>query len=208
MNKYTGVLGVYNCQGAAWSSTERKNTFHPTQPEALTGVVRGRDVHFITEASLDPTGWNLDCAVYRHRTGEVITLPYNVALPVSLKVLEYDVFTITPIKVLAPGYSFAPFGLIKMFNAGGAIDGITYQVRSGSRDENEADHGDEMVGKVQMEVKGCGVFGAYSSTRPKRCRVGSEEVEFEYDSGSGLVTWTVDQMPEESKKVHIIEVEL
>lgn len=202
MNKYTGVLGVYNCQGAAWSSIERKNTFHPTRHEALTGVVRGRDVHLINEAAVDPTDWNWDCAVYRHRTGEVITLPYNVSLPVSLKVLEYDVFTITPIKVLAPGFSFAPFGLIKMFNAGGAIDGLTYQVRSG------AAHGDEIIGKVQMEVKGCGQFGAYSSTRPKRCRVGSEEVDFEYDSGSGLVTLSLDQMPEESKKVHIVEVEL
>ncbi|XP_021760750.1 probable galactinol--sucrose galactosyltransferase 6 isoform X1 [Chenopodium quinoa] len=208
MNKYTGVLGVYNCQGAAWSMTERKNIFHPTRPEALTGVVRGRDVHLITEAAVDPTDWNLDCAAYRHRTGEVITLPYNVSLPVSLKVLEYDVFTITPIKVLAPGISFAPFGLIQMFNAGGAIDGLIYQVRSGARVENGSAHGDEMVGKVQMEVKGCGVFGAYSSTRPKRCRVGSKEVEFEYDSGSGLVTLSLDQMPEDSKKVHSVEVEL
>ncbi|KAK3038059.1 hypothetical protein RJ639_032038 [Escallonia herrerae] len=30
IKKYTGVLGVYNCQGAAWSSIERKNTFHET----------------------------------------------------------------------------------------------------------------------------------------------------------------------------------
>lgn len=208
MNKYTGVLGVYNCQGAAWSTTERKNIFHPTRPEALTGVVRGRDVHLITEAAVDPTDWNWDCAVYRHRTGEVTTLPYNVSLPVSLKVLEYDVFTMTPIKVLAPGFSFAPFGLIKMFNAGGAIDGLIYQVRSGAQVENGPAHGDEIIGKVHMEVRGCGVFGAYSSTKPKRCLVESEEVGFEYDSGSGLVTFSLDQMPDESKKVHVVEIEL
>lgn len=208
MNKYTGVLGVYNCQGAAWSSTERKNTFHPTRSEAITGVVRGRDVHLINEAAVDPSDWTGDCAAYRYRTGEVITLPYNVALPVSLKVLEFEIYTVTPIKVLAPGFSFAPFGLIKMFNAGGAINGLTYQVRSGARVENGMTHGDEMVGKVQMEVKGCGMFGAYSSTRPKRCRVGSEEIEFEYDSGSGLVTLSLDQMPDESKELHIVEVEL
>lgn len=202
MNKYTGVLGVYNCQGAAWSSTERKNTFHPTRPEAITGVVRGRDIHLITEAAVDPSDWTGDCIAYRYMTGEVISLPYNVALPVSLKVLEFDIFTITPVKVLAPGFSFAPFGLIKMFNAGGAIDGLTYQVRSGS-----AGH-DEIVGKAQMQVKGCGVFGAYSSTRPKRCRVGSEEVGFEYDSGSCLLTFRLDQMPDEITKVHTIEVEL
>ncbi|XP_057537413.1 probable galactinol--sucrose galactosyltransferase 6 isoform X2 [Amaranthus tricolor] len=202
MNKYTGVLGVYNCQGAAWSSTERKNTFHPTRTEAITGVVCGRDIHLITEAAVDPSDWTGDCIAYRYMTGEVISLPYNVALPVSLKVLEFDIFTITPVKVLAPEFRFAPFGLIKMFNAGGAIDGLTYQVRSGS-----AGH-DEIVGKAQMQVKGCGVFGAYSSTRPKRCRVGSEDVGFEYDSGSGLLTLRLDQMPDEITKVHTIEVDL
>lgn len=206
MNKYTGVLGVYNCQGAAWSSTERKNISHQTRHDALTGVVRGRDVHLINEAVMDPTDWNRDCVVYRHRTREVITLPYNAALPVSLKVLEYDIFTITPIKALAPGFSFGPLGLINMFNAGGAIVGLSYQVRSGAQVENGSAH--EVVGKVYLEVKGCGVFGAYSSTKPKRCWVDSNEVEFEYDSGLGLVTLKLDQMPEESKKVHIVEVEL
>uniref|UniRef100_A0A7C9A9P1 galactinol--sucrose galactosyltransferase n=2 Tax=Opuntia streptacantha TaxID=393608 RepID=A0A7C9A9P1_OPUST len=215
MNKYTGVLGVYNCQGAAWSSSEKKNILLPTRHDAITGVIRGRDVHLINEAAVDPTDWAGDCAVYRHRTGELIILPYNAALPVSLKVLEYDIFTITPIKTLAPGFSFAPLGLVNMFNAGGAIDGLTYQVRSGAQVHNGSAHvevgddrGDEVVGKVHLEVKGCGLFGAYSSARPKKCWVDSEEVEFEHDSGSGLVTLRLDQMPEESKKVHIVEVEL
>ncbi|KAK9715162.1 hypothetical protein RND81_06G146800 [Saponaria officinalis] len=204
MNKYTGVVGVYNCQGAAWSSSERKNTFHQTKTEAITGVVRGSDVHLVTEAAVDPSDWNGDCAIYRHKTGDVITLPYNAALPVSLKVLEFDIFTITPIRVLAQGFSFAPFGLINMFNAGGAIHGLTYQVRSGAQVENGSAH----VGKVQMEVKGCGLFGAFSSERPRKCRVGSKEVEFSYDSGSGLITLRLDRMPDESKNYHIVEIEL
>ncbi|KAF9622921.1 hypothetical protein IFM89_035154 [Coptis chinensis] len=54
MNKYTGVIGVYNCQGAAWSNVEKKNMFHETQTEALTGAVRGKDVHLISEAATEP----------------------------------------------------------------------------------------------------------------------------------------------------------
>ncbi|XP_023927659.2 probable galactinol--sucrose galactosyltransferase 6 isoform X1 [Quercus suber] len=198
MNKYTGVLGVYNCQGAAWNSIERKNTFHQTKSDSLTGYIRGRDVHLIAEAATEPN-WNGDCAVYCHRLGELVVLPYNASMPVSLKVLEHDIFTVTPIKVLAPGIGFAPLGLVNMFNAGGAIEGLEYEV------ENKSS---ELVGKVHLEVKGCGKFGAYSMTRPKRCIVDSNVIEFAYDSESGLVTLSLDQLPEEGQKVHFIEFEL
>jgi raffinose synthase len=100
MNKFTGVLGVYNCQGAAWSSVEKKNIFHQTGTEALTCGVKGSDVHHISEASTDPE-WNGDCAVYRHAGGDLVVLPNGAALPISLKVLEHDVLTVSPIKVRA-----------------------------------------------------------------------------------------------------------
>ena len=108
-------------------------------------------------------------------------------------------FRSTPIKVLAPGFGFAPLGLINMFNAGGAIEGLEYEV------ENKSS---ELVGKAHLEVKGCGKFGAYSMARPKRCIVDSNVVEFVYDSESGLVTLSLDQLPEEGQKVHFIEFEL
>ncbi|KAF8036642.1 hypothetical protein BT93_C2386 [Corymbia citriodora subsp. variegata] len=223
MNKYTGVLGIYNCQGAAWNSMERKNTFHQTKTEAITGYIRGRDVHLISEAATDPT-WSGDSAIYCHKSRDLIVLPYNVAMPVSLKVLEHDILTVTPIKVLAPGFSFAPLGLINMFNAGGAIEGLRYEVKGGAelselgteyagegnvmagqRVENRSN---ELVGTVHVEVKGCGKFGAYSSTRPKTCKLGMNEVEFEYDAASGLLSFDLDHLPDEAQRVHAIEVQL
>ncbi|CAK9136478.1 unnamed protein product [Ilex paraguariensis] len=223
MNKYTGVLGVYNCQGAAWNSVERKNTFHQTKSEAISGYVRGRDVHLIAEVAMD-SNWNGDCAVYCHRSGEVVTLPYNASMPLSLNVLEHDIFTVTPIKVLTPGFSFAPLGLIDMFNAGGAIEALRYEAHGGAllselenrykgegngvaskRVENLST---EVVAIVSMEVKGCGRFGAYSSAKPRKCMVGSAVADFAYDSESGLVTLNLDRMPAEDQKVHIVEVEL
>ncbi|KAK9268553.1 hypothetical protein L1049_000307 [Liquidambar formosana] len=205
MNKYTGVVGVYNCQGAAWNSTERKNTFHQTRSEAITGAIRGRDVHFIADAATD-TDWNGNCVICCHRTGELTTLPYNAALPVSLKVLEHDIFTVTPIKELAPGFNFAPLGLINMFNAGAAIEGLRYEVKGGAQ-LSEGNGVAKFVGMVHMEVKGCGLFGAYSSAKPRRCIVGSNVVDFEYDLSSGLMTFSLDHMPE-GQNVHVVEVEL
>ncbi|XP_048423202.1 probable galactinol--sucrose galactosyltransferase 6 [Pyrus x bretschneideri] len=191
MNKYTGVLGVYNCQGAAWSTAERKNTFHETKSEAITGLIRGRDVHLIAEAAVD-NDWKGDCAVYSHRMGELVTLPYNASMPISLKVLEHEVFTVTPIRILGGRLSFAPIGLVEMYNAGGAIVGLRY----------------EQNAIVRLEVKGCGKFGAYSSAKPKKCRVGSNVVDFEYDSSFGLVILRLDHLPEEGQQVHVVEIEL
>ncbi|XP_073011180.1 probable galactinol--sucrose galactosyltransferase 6 isoform X2 [Typha latifolia] len=220
MNKFTGVLGVYNCQGAAWSSTAKKNMFHKTGAEALTCAVKGNDVHLISEAATDHD-WKGDCAVYRHGSSELVVLPYNAALPVSLKVLEHDVFVVSPIKDLAPGYRFAPLGLIDMFNAGGAVEGLTYHLLSGIKlfelDSvagmtngalmNSSETGcSEAVGMVCMEVKGCGRFGAYSSVKPGRCMLGSSELDFSYDPSSKLLTLQLENMPRE--RIHKVVVEL
>lgn len=202
MNKFTGVLGVYNCQGAAWNSVEKKNTFHQTGTEALTCGVKGGDVHLISEAATDAE-WDGDCAVYRHADGDLVVLPHGAALPVSLKVLEHDILTVSPIKELAPGFRFAPIGLVDMFNSGGAVEGLTYHLLGG----DGSTLGSEAVALACMEVKGCGRFGAYSSVRPRKCTLGSAQIEFKYDSSSGLVILQLDAMPKE-RRVHKIVIEL
>ncbi|XP_073278885.1 probable galactinol--sucrose galactosyltransferase 6 isoform X2 [Primulina huaijiensis] len=213
INKYTGILGVYNCQGAAWNSVERMNTFHQTNSEAITGHVKGQDVHLISDIALD-SNWNGDVVLYSHRSGQPITLPHNVAIPVSLKILEHELYTVTPIKELVHGFKFAPFGLIDMFNAGGAIEGLEYDVKDGA-ESYDFENGQkvenlsgDVVAVVSVDVKGCGRFGAYSSVKPISCSVGSSGVEFEYDATSGLVTLNLQDMPPVDQKVHKIEIEL
>lgn len=106
--------------------------------------------------------------------GETVYLPKDAAIPITLKSREYEVFTVVPAREVCNGVRFAPIGLIKMFNSGGAIKEMNYK--------------DEKSTSVVLKVRGCGVFGAYSSARPKRIIVDSEEIEFEYEEGSGLVT--------------------
>lgn len=190
MNKHTGVLGVYNCQGAAWSASEKKNAFHaPSVEEAIAGHVSGRDVHLISEAAVGP-GWDGDCAVHRFNSGELSVLRRDDTLSLSLGVLEHETFTVSPVHAVAPGIRFAPLGLVGMYNSGGAIDGLSYE---GSA--------------VRMEVKGCGVFGAYSSVEPRRCVVDSRSVDFDYDLGSGMVTFDLGDLPKEGQ-LHDVKVDL
>eukprot|EP01018_Ginkgo_biloba_P014618 Gb_25111 [translate_table: standard] len=208
MNKYTGVLGIFNCQGAAWSHVDKKNAFHDTNPNALSGSVRARDVHLLAEAA--EGDWNGDCVVYSHRAGDLVRLPKNAALPVSLKVLEHEVFTVTPIKRLAVGISFAPLGLIDMFNAGGAIDTLLYEVNNEAKEAEFSEpaeilgiplypsesRGQVTAARVKMTVHGCGRFGAYSSIRPRKCLIGSSNTDFSFDPASGLLTFALEKPSE------------
>lgn len=179
MNDFSGVVGVFNCQGAGWCKIGKKNLIHDEQPGTTTGVIRASDVDYLPKvAGIDWTG---NVILYSHLGGEVVYVPRNTSLPVTLKSREYEVFTVAPVKELSSGALFAPIGLIKMFNSGGAIKGLEYETLSGL---------------VHLKIRGCGVFGAYSSVRPQRVLIDSQESEFRYEEPSGLLTFTL-RVPEE-----------
>ncbi|GAB4849822.1 flavodoxin-like fold protein [Ancistrocladus abbreviatus] len=176
MNDYTGVIGVFNCQGAGWCKVGKRNLIHDEQPSTITGALRTADVNYINKIA--HAGWSGDVVVYSHLGGELVYLPQNASLPVTLKAREYEVFTVVPVKELSNGACFAPVGLVTMFNSGGAITELKYE--SNSKSET-----------VNLKVRGSGLFGAYSSVHPKRIVVDAEEMEFEYCKVSGLVTLTL-----------------
>lgn len=124
--------------------------------------------------------------------GEVVYLPQIVSLPVTLKAREYEVFTVVPAKQLSNGAIFAPIGLTKMFNSGGAIKALLYEVESSM---------------VSLKVRGCGAFGAYSSIQPQKICVDDEEIDFEYEETSGLVTLTL-ATPQKELYLWSIKIEL
>lgn len=112
-------------------------------------------------------------------------------MPITLKAREYDVFTVVPVKELVNHINFAPIGLIKMFNSGGAVKELNHQPGSSN---------------VSLKVRGSGPFGAYSSTKPKRVTVDLEEVEFQYDE-AGLITIDL-RVPEQELYLWDISIEL
>ncbi|KAA8523507.1 hypothetical protein F0562_009930 [Nyssa sinensis] len=181
LNDYNGVVGVFNCQGAGWCRVGKKNLIHDEQPGTITGVIRAKDVDYLPRAA--DGGWSGDAIIYSHLGGELVYLPKNTSLPITLKAREYEVFTVVPVKELSSGATFGPIGLIKMFNSGGAIKELKYESGRSAT--------------VGMKVRGCGIFGAYSSVRPKRITVDAEEMEFGYEEGSGLITFALRVTNEE-----------
>ncbi|KAJ9695790.1 hypothetical protein PVL29_010989 [Vitis rotundifolia] len=97
VNKCSGVVGVFNCQGAGWCKVEKKTRVHDASPGTLTGSVCAADVDQI--AHVAGTNWKGDVVVYAYKSGEVVRLPEGASLPVTLKVVEFEVFHFCPLKV-------------------------------------------------------------------------------------------------------------
>lgn len=205
MNKCTGVVGIFNCQGAGWCKVAKKTRIHDESPGTLTGSVQATDVDALAQAA--GVDWNGETVVYAHRSGEVIRLPKGVSLPVTLKVLEYELFHFCPLKKITANISFAPIGLLDMFNTGGAVENLEVHLASDTKPElsTSLSGNRSPTATIALKVKGCGRFGAYSSQHPLKCKVGGAKIDFEYEPATGLLSFAIP-VPEE--EVYRWEVEI
>ncbi|TVU40062.1 hypothetical protein EJB05_13510 [Eragrostis curvula] len=183
LNKCGGVVGAFNCQGAGWCRVAKKTRVHDAKPGTLTAAVRADDVDAIRRVVVDDESWDGEAVVYAHRSGDLVRLPKGAALPVTLGPLQYELFHVCPVRTLAvaghggASVSFAPVGLLDMFNAGGAVEECAVK----NKDDDGAG------ASVSLRVRGCGRFGAYCSVKPARCLLDAAAADFGYDADTGLV---------------------
>ncbi|KAL3533801.1 hypothetical protein ACH5RR_007322 [Cinchona calisaya] len=201
-NKCNGVVGIFNCQGAGWCKIIKQTRIHDASPGTLSGSVQATDVDNIYQVAGEK--WDGETVVYAQRSGEVIRLPKGASLPVTLKVLEYELFHFCPVKEIATNISFAPIGLLNMFNSGGAVEQFKVQPSKVSGFESENRY---PTAKITLEVRGCGRFGAYSSQRPLKCRLDGVETDIDYEEATGLVTMAIP-VPKEDMYRWNIEIEV
>ncbi|KAL3642290.1 hypothetical protein CASFOL_013105 [Castilleja foliolosa] len=169
LNKLTGVIGAFNCQGAgSWPMKQAPELNQTASRASITGRVNPLDVEFLEEIAGE--SWSGDCAVYAFNTGSLSVVPKNKTVEVSLGVLECEIFTISPIKLFNENVHFAPLGLINMYNSGGAVEDCTFE------------------GVIRIKARGSGLFGAYSSEKPSCCKVDKKDEEFSYSPENGLLT--------------------
>ena len=70
---------------------------------------------------------------------------------------------------------FAPMGFLDMHNSGGAVEALNC-----TKDLSSC--------TIKIKGRGCGLFGAYLSTKPKCCMVNMKEEEFTYNTEDELLT--------------------
>ncbi|KAI3959708.1 hypothetical protein MKW98_018808 [Papaver atlanticum] len=200
VNKFSGMVGVFNCQGAGWCRVTKKTRIHDVSPGTLSGSICADDVDLIGQVA--GTDWDGETVVYAHKSGDLIRLPVGASLPMTLKVLDYELYHFCPLMEIATGVSFAPVGLLDMFNSTGALEqfnihkdldklpelleGVVSLDTPILLGENKSP-----AATVVLKVRGCGLFGAYSSQPPLTCTVDSEETNFNYNSEIGLLTLTI-----------------
>ncbi|XP_043697579.1 probable galactinol--sucrose galactosyltransferase 2, partial [Telopea speciosissima] len=175
LNKFSGVLGIFNCQGAGSWPSSQSNVQNSTCSE-LSGHVSPADIEYFEEISGET--WTGDCAIFLFNSGSLVRLPKEGYLDVSLGVLQCDVFTVSPIKLYDQRFQFAPIGLIEMYNSGGAVEEMEFFNSSSNCGMN-------------IKGRGPGRFGAYSNTKPKFCTVNGTEEEFEFKEKDNFLTMMI-----------------
>ncbi|KZV41917.1 hypothetical protein F511_11339 [Dorcoceras hygrometricum] len=167
LNKRTGVVGVFNCQGAGTWPMKQAPESTPTS-KAIYGYVCPLDVEFLDE--MVEENWNGEYAIFGFNSGSLSVVQKGKTVGVSLNILEFEIFTISPIKELKEKVCLAPIGLLEMYNSGGAVEDCTFHDAS-----------------VTIKARGSGLFGAYSSVKPSSCKVNHRNEEFTYNSEDGLL---------------------
>ncbi|XP_030531295.1 probable galactinol--sucrose galactosyltransferase 2 isoform X2 [Rhodamnia argentea] len=185
VNKLTGVIGVFNCQGAgSWplkqDLREKSSSPLPMLPP-ISGHISPADVEFLEE--IVGENWDGDCAVYAFNKGSLSRLSKRGNLEVSLKTLECEIYTISPIRVFLENIHFAAIGLLDMYNSGGAVQAIKCTTSLS-------------VGIITVKGRGCGRFGFYTTSKPNCCKVDNKEGEFTYNDQNNMLTVN---LPEECK---------
>ncbi|KAJ7967875.1 Galactinol--sucrose galactosyltransferase [Quillaja saponaria] len=178
LNKCTGVIGIFNCQGAGTWPCLKPNVEEDASSKEdvsleLSGQVSPSDIEYFEEVSAGP--WTKDCAVFSFSTGSLTRISKKESFDVTLKVLHCNVFTVSPIKVYGKDIQFAPIGLINMYNSGGAVESVdSFSDSSGC--------------EIHIRGRGAGTFGAYSNSNPKSCSINLKEEEFKFRVEDNLLS--------------------
>lgn len=177
LNKFSGVLGVFNCQGGGWSRELRKNQCFSEYSKPISCKTGPQDVEWGNGHKPFPLEGVQLFAMYLCKEDKLVLSKPSDTIEISLEPFSYELIVVSPVTNLPWDltHQFAPIGLVNMLNSGGAIR---------SFDIVDDDEGEKIV---RVGVKGAGEMRVFSSKKPSACRVKGEFVEFEYEDNMVMV---------------------
>ncbi|OIW18332.1 hypothetical protein TanjilG_31472 [Lupinus angustifolius] len=167
LNKYTGVLGLFNCQGGGWCPESRRNKSAPDCSNTVTCFASPKDIEWskgkepicIKEVAL--------FAVYTFKDDKLKFLKWEESLEFSLAPFSFELMNVSPVLALPKkAVQFAPIGLVNMLNSGGSIQSLEF---------------DEHENVARIGLRGHGEMRVFASERPQTCKIDEVHVEFDYE---------------------------
>uniref|UniRef100_A0A2P2P8Z3 Galactinol--sucrose galactosyltransferase n=1 Tax=Rhizophora mucronata TaxID=61149 RepID=A0A2P2P8Z3_RHIMU len=173
LNKFTGVIGAFNCQGGGWCRETRQNKCASQFSHKVTTKTNARDIEWNSGKSPICTEGVQSFAMYLSQAKRLILSKPDQNMEIALEPFNFELVTVSPVAVLAgKSVQFAPIGLVNMLNAGGAIQSMTYNDDANS---------------VQIGIKGTGEMRIFASEKPKACKIDGKDVAFEYEGSTVVV---------------------
>ncbi|XP_010528235.1 PREDICTED: probable galactinol--sucrose galactosyltransferase 5 [Tarenaya hassleriana] len=176
LNKYTGVIGMFNCQGGGWCRETRRNQCYSQYSKTITASTNPKDVEWDSGSNPISVENVQVFAMFLSQSKKLILSEPTDDLEITLQPFEFELITVSSVVTLkGNSVQFAPIGLVNMLNTGGAIRSLVYHDES-----------------VEIGVKGAGEFRVYASRKPVSCKIDGESVEFEYEDSmvSVQVPWS------------------
>ncbi|CAN6713822.1 unnamed protein product [Malus baccata var. baccata] len=169
LNKCTGVLGAFNCQGGGWCSKSRRNKIAPDCSKSVTCFASPKDVEWNQGKNPISVQGVTIFAMYTFQQNKLKLLKPSEKVEIPLEPFSFELLTVSPVRVLRKKLiQFAPIGLVNMLNTGGAIDSVEVEELEGN------------PSLVRIGVKGCGEMRMFASERPTACEIDGEGVKFDY----------------------------
>ncbi|CAI9758575.1 unnamed protein product [Fraxinus pennsylvanica] len=167
LNKYTGVVGAFNCQGGGWCRETRRNQCASQYSHVVSSTASPSDIEWKHGTNPIPVEGVQVFAAYLFSEKRLILAKSSSAIEISLEPFNFELITVSPVAVLAnKTIQFAPIGLVNMLNTGGAIQSLEF---------------DDDDGSVLVGIKGTGEMRVYASEKPVACRINGEDVAFGYE---------------------------
>ncbi|KAL2345494.1 hypothetical protein Fmac_006779 [Flemingia macrophylla] len=162
-NKYGGVIGAFNCQGAGWDPKVQKIRGFPECYKPINGSVHVTEVEWNQNKEASHMGKAEEYVVYLNQADELhLMTTKSEPLQFTIQPTTFELYSFVPLTNLGGGsIKFAPIGLTNMFNTGGTIQELKC-VEKGAK----------------LKVKGGGKFLAYSSESPKKLQLNDSDAAF------------------------------
>ncbi|XP_019185883.1 PREDICTED: probable galactinol--sucrose galactosyltransferase 5 [Ipomoea nil] len=167
LNKYTGVVGTFNCQGGGWCREARRNKCASECSHVLSCHAGPKDVEW-SQGSMQTCVQDVEAfALYLFQEKKLVLVNPTDNIHITLEPFNFELITIAPIAKFGPkGIQVAPIGLVNMLNSGGAIQSLKFD------DENNS---------LVVELKGTGEMRLYASQKPTICRVNGIDAPVVYE---------------------------